>query len=565
MRSNLLFLLFFFNAVVCFGQRCLGIMPEEYNGYMRPENQEQYLKIVSDFCSLLTRWCNGERTLDSRIYSLCSGKDISVYDDIISHKETTLRNFLLGIQRNYPKSFSIEISKPSISNMIAENHSELYVERNYSYEETDRSIGYKLMPWMGNHRFLIFEVVQKTSTGSSKKYIIYNYLKKQITGFISGEGTMISFYKAVKMLTQSKNYRNIVKQFLISSQNKRAALSRISYNYASILSAMIGDYTQAIELADRGNLNYLSNFFKAERSFNQKKYKEAISYLKTCEEISRLAPQKVTTNDYLVLDTTETSGDSYLLMDSDNFEDKFPLKTYDDLYYLHYCIGLSYILDGNSDMGLSYLEKASNEGYYEAAYCIYKYGILKRINLPYDQVIKWLLLASKHGLELAQFEYGVYKEYVEKKKKEAIYWYYEASKPYSHPLALACLGRLCLKIKSGLPYLGYWYLDGITEHTVKDATNSLIIGFQKYLNGYKDRLNYLTNGHFWIKSKEDVNTILNQYSNYAIEAPSQGDSAVAESIVYEFNENYKKKERESDLILHWYINFKKNYPDRVLR
>ena len=70
-----------------------------------PGVEEKALSCVGKFCSLLTRWSNGERTLDSQIYALCSGNDCSAYDDINTMKETTLRNYLLGIQKKYPKSF----------------------------------------------------------------------------------------------------------------------------------------------------------------------------------------------------------------------------------------------------------------------------------------------------------------------------------------------------------------------------------------------------------------------------------------------------------------------------
>ena len=82
------------------------------------EQKQQALQHVTEFCNLLTQWGNGQRTLDTKIYALCSGNDCSAYDDVSTNKETTLRNYLLGIQKKYPKSLSIHLSQPSISNIF---------------------------------------------------------------------------------------------------------------------------------------------------------------------------------------------------------------------------------------------------------------------------------------------------------------------------------------------------------------------------------------------------------------------------------------------------------------
>ena len=73
--------------------------------YLTDGEQEKRIAHVSKFCSLLSRWSNGERTLDTQIYNLCSGSNCTAYDEVTTKKETTLRNYLLGIQKNYPQKF----------------------------------------------------------------------------------------------------------------------------------------------------------------------------------------------------------------------------------------------------------------------------------------------------------------------------------------------------------------------------------------------------------------------------------------------------------------------------
>lgn len=78
--------------------------------------KQEALQSATKFCNLLKRFCEGERTLDTQIYSLCSGRNISAYDEIRTNSEKTLSNYLLAIQAKYPGKLAIQISMPSFMN-----------------------------------------------------------------------------------------------------------------------------------------------------------------------------------------------------------------------------------------------------------------------------------------------------------------------------------------------------------------------------------------------------------------------------------------------------------------
>ena len=514
--------------------------------YLTDGEQEKRIAHVSKFCSLLSRWSNGERTLDTQIYNLCSGSNCTAYDEVTTKKETTLRNYLLGIQKNYPQKFSMEISKPSERDVVAYKDGYMGIKIKNDFLKLDETIGYEVDPWPESPKFLAYKVNQKTPLGTMTKYVLYDLNTNKITGYIAGEGTQASYLEAIYLLNKTGDYRSAINKFQTAASNKRATFGKSSNFYTAVLNASIGNYDSAIDIADKNGFSYYSSFFKGERLFMQRKYKEAIAFFKECEIIEK---NSISNNTYI------ENNDSVNL----NIEDKRP--------YLHYCIGLAYLLDGNNNLGGRFLEQASEEGFLEAEYCIYKYCIqTSKLNVSFDQAIARLFKLARKGYNLAQFEYGVYKEYFEKKKQEAIYWYYEANKnSIYHPLSKACLGKLCVKMKSGLPYLGYRYLSESLKESKYNQLNNVEIGFQLYLEGYKPRLNLLSNGQFWIKSKSDVQMLINQYSNYApFLSDENNDSGMADSIYHENDENWDKANSESNRMYSWYMQFKKNNPGKVV-
>lgn len=83
--------------------------------------KQEALQCATKFCELLTRFSNGERTLNTQINALCSGADCSAFDDIKTNKEITLRNYLLAIQTKYPHKLSMAITTPTLSASNIEN------------------------------------------------------------------------------------------------------------------------------------------------------------------------------------------------------------------------------------------------------------------------------------------------------------------------------------------------------------------------------------------------------------------------------------------------------------
>lgn len=78
----------------------LGMLPIFAVGQQPTSAQQQTaLQCAKQFCDLLMRYSNGERTLNTQINALCSGADCSAFDDIKTNKEVTLRNYLMAIDR----------------------------------------------------------------------------------------------------------------------------------------------------------------------------------------------------------------------------------------------------------------------------------------------------------------------------------------------------------------------------------------------------------------------------------------------------------------------------------
>ena len=246
------------------------------------------------------------------------------------------------------------------------------------------------------------------------------------------------------------------------------------------------------------------------------------------------------------------------------------LDTNESLPYIHYCLGLSHLFKGNLKEGISYLTRSANEGFKESAYSLYKIkqqtSLINENDMSSEDMIKWLKFAAMSGYYLAEFEYGVYKQYVEKKTNQSIYWYYETLNSYPfHLLAMACLGKICLESKTGLPNLGWKYLDDIGSYLTYNEKDT----FQKYLKGYIDRLNRLTDGQFWIKSYDDVMALKEKYKSYA---PPELESDSISSVPDDYNpyENssigVEKGNKASDdeyRLYQWYRKYKKDHPDLV--
>lgn len=77
--------------------------------------RQEALQCATKFCDLLTRFSNGDRTLNSQINALCSGADCSAFDDIKTNKELTLRNYLLAIQTKFPDKLPTTVSVPTLA------------------------------------------------------------------------------------------------------------------------------------------------------------------------------------------------------------------------------------------------------------------------------------------------------------------------------------------------------------------------------------------------------------------------------------------------------------------
>ena len=455
-RGSLLLLLVIYAKIVLFAT----VTEFDYT------EKQKALKQVTEFCSLLVQWSNGQRTLDTRIYSLCSGNDCSAFDDVSTNKETTLRNYLLGIQKKYPQSLSMEITKPTLSksNIYLDASADIYIGEDITeFNVSDIAPKIEIIAVEDTGKvYMTFEVTQKTAQTSMNKKIVYDVESGKITAFVNGNGTYISYLNGVSLFLNG-DFRNAIPQFNYASNNIRSSLKRKSLLLAGLIYARLGDYQSAISTLGDAKIDFWKSYFEGELSFKNKNYTNATRAFSHCEEIIK---GRSDYNDYKA--------------------------------YISYCIGISYLYNNNNRNAVIYLKKSASEGYWQSGFYLYHFRLMSKISnadLSYDEMIEWLKVTARNRHRIAYFDYAVYKEYVENKKTQAIYWYYRALYPwFEDPIAFACLGKMLIEAKNTqLPKLGLNYL--------KRSTHG---DFGKYLNAYKDRINLLTGNTFWIKSQSDV-------------------------------------------------------------
>lgn len=373
------------------------------------------LKCATDFCSLLTRFSNGERTLDTQINNLCSGADCSAFDDIKTDKETTLRNYLLAIQARYPQSLPMTITPPTLAKSRVYGEPDISMSQSwgsvlgYEAEITEMSIDDYV------NKYLVFDVRQTYSSlgRSADKKLIYDVNAKKITAFIDGEGSYMLLLRGMDALVR-KDYHQALNYAERAAQNPRSSLARRCYGLG--FGGAIGqlDLEKALMYAKLLNDRYLIAVLGVAYHLASEQFSKAQPYVSQLEDVI------LTDNDL----TRDERGRAYQLLG----------VTYSSYSYP----------DNNLPKGLSYLKKAVENGNAQGGCTIYllnqAYG---EDYIEGDEAVNYLFKSAELGFPTSCFLYAGIMEDADR-ITEAKSYYLKAAQG-GNPMAMAAYGRLLMK------------------------------------------------------------------------------------------------------------------------
>lgn len=431
------------------------------------EQKQQALQHVTEFCNLLTQWGNGQRTLDTKIYALCSGNDCSAYDDVSTNKETTLRNYLLGIQKKYPKSLTINIKDITLNGIFYQP--ELAMNTSWAESAMGSTVNYDFDITSYKNAFIVYDVLQSTSnnTGTIKKKIIYDVKAGKITGFVTGSGTYISFIEGLRLVAE-KSYKAAIEKFNYAASNGRASLKKECYEASAFLSVILEDWDAAQHYGELAGNTAFALFYKGQAYTQKEDFETALDCFSKVEElIGNDAKLK-----NIVSFIWQLKGTIYALPEYN--------KTY------------------NSSKAAYYLKKSANAGNVASGYWIYQYCYwdwIHKEDIPMSEAFEYLEWAAKNNYPAAYFTLGEYSEW-NKDYDIALSWY-EKSADAGNPFGMACLGRLLIKKGGSYKKTGCEWL-----------RKSLDSNLEKFLKEAEE----LEMMPLWPETKEDVEKLLNENS-----------------------------------------------------
>ena len=378
------------------------------------EQMQQALRQVTDFCNLFTQWCNGQRTLDTRIYALCSGNDCSAYDDVSTNKETTLRNYLLGIQKKYPKSLALRLSQPSVANCEITYEPELSLNislgtlngdmdpNTYGYIASFQNKSYK-------NAYIVFKVNHSFENQSiGNRYIVYDLNARKISAYILWQGTYMSFLEGLNLMVKGE-YKNAIQKFEIAASNPRASLKHSCYSLSGMCSAYLLDYQSVIRYGRLTGNVVLSKYSDVLEFLLKENFTGCLMAINECEKYIN---QPDNTDMVVLLPTLyHIRGVIYSLPNEfghhyspqksvENFKNAIKLGNLESAYELWKI----YICDEDEGWGdylsdeemMHYLEWAGEKGHLP---CILWIGSLAEVDEPADteKAIKWYTKGANFG------------------------------------------------------------------------------------------------------------------------------------------------------------------------
>lgn len=400
----------------------IPIMAQAQITQVTDEQKQEALQKVTEFCNLLSQWSNGQRTLDSKIYALCSGNDCSAYDDISTNKETTLRNYMLGIQKKYPKNLQMQIAQPSLSDVsIFYEPEQITITNMYEQTILGNSASVGLVPHYSmstfENAYIVFGAKQTVPSlsKSTERKIIYDVKSGKITAFVTGSGTFVSFLEAFELMTKNK-YKEAISKFEYAASNPRSSMKNLCYRWAAELSMYILDVDGGLRFAKLSGDKYYENSFLAIKAITNGNIQESISYLVQVENYAQNENQHK-----------------------------------NDLGSLHSVLGMLYgIPSAVQDLGkaVTYFRKAISENKIDAGYHLWLLSAQADVStrITMDEAVEHLLWSAEKGYPPSYLiVYLLYEGSEDAQERNNAEAWLEASANAGDAFGMAYYGRLLLE------------------------------------------------------------------------------------------------------------------------
>jgi tetratricopeptide (TPR) repeat protein len=436
--------------------------------------KEEGLRVATEFCSLLSRYSNGERTLDTKIYALCSGKDCSAYDNIKENKETTLRNYLMTIQKQYPQRLAMQITEPSLSNCKVYNEPEFNMTNFWGTITSDMSTTQLIGLQVSNikNHFILFNVKESISSRSINldRIVVYDTNKHKITAFLNSTGTYITYLSGLEAFAE-KDYRKAFDLFEKASTNERAPFCSSCYTLCAFCSLYSLDYNTCLKYINKLGLKDMATYLNFYISINDNKFDQTNLYVKQME----------------------------LMMNNYNGRMKGMIQ---------YSLGLFYLLESNyknPQKALKYWKEAFENEAVEAGFYIYIYNRAESFDDLTDQEAEDYLYKCGNLEYPGSYRYIGDLEAYKNNIDAAISWYKKAIDYSNNPLAMACLGDCLIQ---------------------KGRTEEARTWLKKALEG--DALDKCLENEIcpnWIDSRQDIVDLLNSITTSAHSSSTNSNSS----------------------------------------
>ncbi|MDE6770522.1 MAG: hypothetical protein K2J78_12430 [Muribaculaceae bacterium] len=450
----------------------LGLLPIISVAQKPTAAQEQAaLNSAKQFCNLLVRFSEGERTLNTQINTLFSGADCSAFDDIKSNKEVTLRNYLMAIQQQYPKKLEMSITTPSLAN------STYYVEptmsmstewQNHSTSDVAMTESIVLSTEGISNFYIMFDVVQKyPSLGKSiNKKIIYDVKTGKLTAFITNSGSYISYLNGLLAFSKG-DYSSAIRYFDLSVQNDRSSLKKACYGFACMAAIYCNNFENAVKYAELYGDTAFITVTKLQYYLQHENFEAAFPYIKELESLLK------TRTDF----SDKTKSEFYLLLANMYIN---PLVSYQDI-----------------QKALYFISKAEESGSNKSGHFIYVWYLLlpEGTFVSAETAFKKLGESASAGYPPAIYMWGYNLERIEE-PDQALRWYEKAIN-YGNHRAMASAGKML--IEKGEKNKGISYLKKSLEGNALDIEledMDLTYGFRP----------------IWPQSRNDVETFLKSVS-----------------------------------------------------
>lgn len=468
--------------------------------------KQEALKCATEFCNLLVRFSNGERTLNTQINALCSGADCSAYDDIKTNKETTLRNYLMAIQQKYPTKLLMQLSQPTFDNCEVFQEYDFSLSVNYE-SFTGNQYLMTEMPTIEHNELLnvivVFNVEQKMpSTGKTiERKLIYSQKSGKITAFVCSNSPILSYSKGLDAFARQE-YKKAVDYFeeAINNGGIKFAGKRDCYIGGYVASVLSLDFNAALKYANLlGDIGYILNA-KGQIALREGRLEDSYNYYKQLE--------------------------SELLKGTESF------CSITDAYFILgilHCMPKSEFPYYDSSKATNYLKKcveADGEFAAEAAQMLYiawighqqdESGGISEKDMTYSEALSYLRIAANKNYPSAFLPLAIAEHFDMKNKEEAIKWY-EKSAKNGNVKAMALLGKVL-----------------ITEPEFSYRKKEGIEWLKKSLEGDKleiaiDEFGENVGRNIWPNSREEVQQLLRQVSSEtSYISPSNDNIAVNHS------------------------------------